>query len=96
MQEVEITWGRAIKVWWSIMWRGSVYGFIAGFVAIFTVGEILTVSELETWGVPISIIAGIPAWMWAVKTVLAKSYSDFRVALLVPHGIRQFPFDNPS
>lgn len=36
IQQVEVTWGRAIKVWWSIKWRQILYMFAlyAGIVAI--------------------------------------------------------------
>ena len=31
---VEITWGRAIKVWWSLTWRGFFLGGIASFIYV--------------------------------------------------------------
>ena len=60
MQEVEITWGRAIKVWWSLIWRGILYSAIAGFILAF----INDVAELnmppEVLSLVGSLMVGIP------------------------------------
>ena len=38
---IEVTWGRAIKVWWSLIWRAVLFGGLAGMVAGGVVGGIL-------------------------------------------------------
>jgi hypothetical protein len=87
MNELEVTWGRAIKVWWSIMWRAVLFGFIAGLVAGFIVGFIGGMAGAATGTITtLSGIAGgivaIPVGMWVIKVVLTKRYSDFRIALV--------------
>ena len=78
MQEVELSWERAIKVWWSLVWRSLLFGGLAGGVAGFIVG-ILGFPHL---GGLAGLVVGIPVGMWVVKLVLAKSFSDFRLALV--------------
>jgi hypothetical protein len=87
---VEITWGRATKVWWSLTWRWLLFYVITGFISGFVIGfikgaavasnqTIETVRTVANWtGVFISIPVGI----WVVRSVLRKSWSDFRIALV--------------
>ena len=79
MQEVEVTWGRAIKVWWTLVWRGTLIGVGFGAVLGFTLGLLGVQPELIA---PISLIFAIPIGWWVVKMVLEIHYSDFRLALL--------------
>ena len=78
MNEVELNWARAIKVWWSLAWRGILFGSIAGFIAGFIVGYL----GFGNLGALAGLVVGIPIGMWVVKLVLAKSFSDFRLALV--------------
>jgi len=78
MQEVELNWERSLKVWWSLVWRGVLFGFIAGFIAGFIVGFL----GFPNLGGLAGLVVGIPIGMWVVKLVLAKSFSDFRIALV--------------
>jgi hypothetical protein len=87
MNEVEVTWGHALKVWWSIFWRAVLFGAIAGFVAGFIVGVIGGVAGTDhDLIIRLSSLAGlivsIPVWIWVVKVVLTKKYSNFRIALV--------------
>ena len=87
MQEVEITWGRAFKVWWSLFWRGVLFGGLAGFVAGFIIGFVGILAGIEREVIDLlSTIAGflvsIPIGIWVVKWVLGKKFSDFRFALV--------------
>ena len=78
MREVELNWERAIKVWWSLFWRGVLFGGIAGFIAGFIVGFL----GAPNLGGLAGLVVGIPIGMWVVKIILAKSYSDFRLTLV--------------
>ena len=87
MNEVEVTWGRAVKVWWSIVWRAVLFGFIGGIVAGFIVGFIGGLTGAAGDRITMlsglaGAIVGIPVGIWAVKVVLKKKYSDFRIALV--------------
>lgn len=82
MQQVELSWERAIKVWWSLAWRGVLFGGIAGFVAGFIFGVLGLPNRSDVAG----LVVGIPISVWVVKIVLAKSFSDFRLALVSPES----------
>jgi len=87
MNELEVTWGRALRVWWSIMWRALLFCFIAGFIAGFIVGFIGGMSGLDPKSIQLyagiaGAAVGIPIGIWVVKTVLGKKYSEFRIALV--------------
>ena len=78
MNEVEVTWGRAIKVWWSLAWRGVLFGGVAGLIA----GIIMMLAGAGESGVRAAGLIGIPVGMWVVKMVIGTEYSDFRIALV--------------
>lgn len=40
---LDVTWARALKVWWSLMWRGVLYGLVAGIGTGAIVGFVLAV-----------------------------------------------------
>ena len=87
MNEIDVTWGRAAKVWWSLLWRSLLFAGVAGFgvgVIVGVVGAIVGASR-EAVSV-ISFFAGlglgVPIGIWVVKLILTKNYSDFRVALV--------------
>jgi hypothetical protein len=84
---LEVTWGRAIKVWWSLAWRLVLFGGIAGFIAGAIIGGVgaaaganpRTISSLGSLS---GMVIGIPIGMVVVRWVLRKSWSDFRIVLL--------------
>lgn len=87
MSEVEVTWGRVFKVWWSLAWRGILFGFLAGAGAGFVVGFLGAMGGMIRENISMySMLAGgavgVPIGLWVVKTVLGKKFSDFRLALV--------------
>lgn len=87
MEELEVTWMRAFKVWWSLTWRIIVYSMIFGIVigmplglaaAALGIGQGQASVILQNLATVIGLILGI----WILKVVLTKSYSDFRIVLV--------------
>jgi hypothetical protein len=84
---IEVSWGRATKVWWSLLWRALLFGVVAGGAVGFVIGFILgavgtpaqVITTVTTWA---GVLIGIPVGIWVVRTVLRKSWSDFRIALV--------------
>jgi hypothetical protein len=84
---LDVTWTRATKVWWSLLWRGLLFGSLAGFAAGFVVGitgaalgaNRETISQLGTLA---GVLTAVPVGIWVVRTVLRKSWSDFRIAIV--------------
>ena len=78
MNEVDVSWGRAIKVWWSLVWRGLLFGGIAGFIA----GLIMALAGAGEHAGIAGGLSGIPVGVWVIKTVIGSEYSDFRIVLV--------------
>lgn len=84
---VEVTWRRATEVWWSLIWRAVLFGGLAGAVVGGVMGGILgafgapqqTIGTVGNW---LGILVGIPVGIWVVRSVLRKSWSDFRIVLM--------------
>jgi hypothetical protein len=84
---LEVTWGRATRVWWSIMWRTVVVSFLAAFALGVIVGVVGAASGLPAGFVRgastlIGVVIGLTVSIWAVKKGLTRSFADFRVVLL--------------
>lgn len=84
--ELEVTWPRATMIWWSIAWRSALMGGLAGLIAGFVVG---LASGFFGSGEPVDGLSGVvglvvavPAGIWAVKTVLAREFRHYRIALV--------------
>jgi len=87
MEEVEITWLRVTKIWWSLIWRGVIYGLILGIVISIPLSmgaAALSLDQAQAERVIQNItgICGLLLGIWVLKIVLGKNYSDFRIALL--------------
>jgi hypothetical protein len=86
---LEVTWGRAAKVWWSMIWRAVLFGGLGGAAAGFVLGvgmgvagaSVDTISRVTS---VLGLVVGIPIGIWVVRNVLGKSWSDFRIVLVPP------------
>lgn len=88
--ELEATWRRAIKVWWSYLWRsliavvvamimGGVLGFIIGFVMGTSGAEETTVQIITA---PLGMVIGLAVSIVPMKLILNKDFGEFRLALV--------------
>jgi len=87
--EIKATWGIAFKVWWSMLWRTLIFVFGASFIASFILGFILrlTVGDIpQQYGAIIGGVTGFavsfPIMLWIYKTILNKSYKNFRITIV--------------
>lgn len=78
MKESEATWGRVLEVWWSLVWRGVTVGIVAGMAVDF----VLEFVGVPDYGKYVGAIAGFLGGIWAVRTAISTSYSDFRIVLV--------------
>ena len=84
---VQVTWMKALKVWWSLLWRGLIFGFLAGAAVGFILGFLMGLARVdpETIKTVCTIggyIVSIPVGVVVTKFVLKNRYSDFRIALI--------------
>jgi hypothetical protein len=88
--ELEITWGRIIRVWWAFAWRnlilifvsmliGGIFGTVAGFV-----GALLgfSLEAIQMVVVPISFLIGVAISVVPFKLLLGKDFKGFKLVLI--------------
>ena len=97
MNQLDITFGRALKVWWSYAWRASVLWIPVGFamaISMFWIvpfprpGQPWTPSQVSAWmanGFLIWIVVmavAIVVQTIAMRWMLKTRWSDFRLVAL--------------
>ncbi|MGA8763859.1 MAG: hypothetical protein WB562_13420, partial [Candidatus Sulfotelmatobacter sp.] len=87
MQELEITWERVTRIWWLLVWRGLLGGWILAVALAFLIGEAggrlgLDFPTTAAIGTAISSLAGLAWALLVVKMALKKNYEGFRLALV--------------
>jgi hypothetical protein len=87
MQEVEITIGRLLRIFWLFVWRAVIGSAIAGEIVGFVIGFVMGVagSEHEHLAIVTSLAGGVAGAIWsivALKMALEKQYQGFRIALI--------------
>lgn len=84
---IQVTWLRAFKVWWSLLWRGVLLIFLAAAGVGFFLGSLMQLMKFEQEIIKtVCIISGyiisIPVGIAVTKFVLTTHYSDFKIALI--------------
>ncbi len=88
--ELEVTWKRAMKVWWSYLWRNiitmivliilaGVVGFIIGFVLRAFGASTQTIQYISA---SIGMIMGLIISIVPIRMILGKDFGEFRLVLL--------------
>lgn len=84
---VQVTWMRAFKVWWSLLWRGLLFSFLAVAGVGLVLGFILELVNadpeiIKTVCITAGYIVCVPIGITVTKSVLKRHYSDFKIALI--------------
>jgi hypothetical protein len=87
MQELEITPGRLLRIYWLFVWRAVIGSLLMGAVAGFVIGLIMAAAGAarEQMTIMTSIAGAIVGLIWsiaALKMALEKRYKGFRIALI--------------
>ncbi len=87
MEKVEVTYGNTLRVWWSFMWRASLFsvilGVVLGFIGAFTIGPFVDPETGRNIIAPIlGFLGSIWVSIWVLKGILSKKYKTFSVALI--------------
>ena len=82
----EVTNKRVLEIWWSLAWRGVVFGYGAVFIVAFIFAFIaillgIDTSTIHTLSSGIGYILGIFMALWILRNVLKKKFSSFRIIL---------------
>ena len=85
--QLEATWHHAVSVLWLIVWRSVGGGFIFGAFSGIAIGLIVYGSGATeaTAQIVCLLVGGIVAVIWTISVLrqaLAKTYGDFRIALV--------------
>ena len=88
--ELEVTGGRAIRVWWAYLWRNILAVIVAMFVGGLLGGVLglimgaLGASErmIQVVGAPIGFVIGMVISIVPIKMILGKDFGEFRLVLL--------------
>jgi hypothetical protein len=89
--EVEITWGRAAKVWWAFWWRtvlialpaSMILGGCAGGVIGFFLGMLgVPLDVISTVGGVMGFVLGLGVSIVPMKMILGKNFGGFRLSLI--------------
>jgi len=88
VEEIQVTWGYAIKIWWSLTWRVALFGGLAGFAlgllfGLFGSATGTADEVIHSWGQISGMLVSIPVAIWAVKSILNKDFKKYRI-ILVP------------
>lgn len=88
--ELEVTWKRALKVWWAFLWRNVlavlmtvILSAIAGFMVsvilgLLGVGDNVLLIIAQSLGIVIGLLVSIIP----VKLILGRDYGEFRLVLI--------------
>ena len=87
IEYVQVTWKRAFKVWWSLLWRGVLFGFLGGGLVGLILGFFMGLAQVDPEAINSACtvagyIVSIPIGIVVTKLVLGNQYSDFRIALI--------------
>jgi len=88
--ELEVTWKRTLRIWWSYLWRnliaivcagvlGGIIGAMIGFVMGTMGAEIETIQMVVA---PISAVLGLLISIVPMKLILGKDFGEFRLVLI--------------
>jgi hypothetical protein len=88
--ELEITWKRAARIWWSYIWRNIIaiigaviIGAIAGGVLGFILGMLgASTDTIKLIVQPIGILIGLGISIIPFKLILGKNFGEFRLVLM--------------
>lgn len=88
--ELEITWGRTIRVWWSLLWRNLiaiVLAIILGAITGAIIGIVLgmmgvPLNTIRIICAPVGFVIGLAVSIVPLKMILGKDYGEFKLVLL--------------
>ena len=93
MQELEVTWERTIKVYWSLFWR-AVLITLVGTILLEIIFDVFEGDErVLPW---ITWALSFGAALYGTKKALEVHYSEFRVCLVARETDDVAPPDNST
>ena len=87
MEKLEVTWLLATKVWWSFIWRASLFSIVTGLLLAVVLGVITvslgyTADDVRLYNTLIGGLLGIGISIWVMKMILSKKFKGYSLAIL--------------
>ncbi len=87
MELLDCSKRRILAIWWLLVWRSLVFGFLVGFAVGFVIGLVLGLLRVSSQTIDaISSIAGfcvgLAVTFWVLRSALRKRFRDFRIVLV--------------
>lgn len=88
--ELDVTWKRAIRVWWAYLWRSLIAVIVASVLAGIVggiIGFIMSMmgadrESIPIFVMPIGMLIGILISIVPIKLILGKDFGEFRLVLI--------------
>lgn len=88
--ELEITWGRVVRVWWAYLWRNLIAivvamlagGIIGGILGFILGAAGVSIETIKIVVMPIGAILGLAISIFPMKMILGKNFGEFRLVLV--------------
>lgn len=86
-QNIEPTWGMALKIWWWIGWRSLLTAILGAIILGFIVGIVLGLAGMNSAAIQIiggllGGVLGIGVNVYFTKKIIGKKFKNFSVVLL--------------
>jgi hypothetical protein len=87
MQEMEITLGRLLRIYWLFLWRATFGAVVIGGVAGFIIGLVMGLArighdQIHLAGTIVGMVVGAVWSVIVLRMMLEKQYRDFRIVLI--------------
>lgn len=88
--ELEVTWGRAARVWWAYMWRNLIAiigvvllgALIGGILGVIMAMAGASKETIQMVAAPIGWLLGLLISIVPMKMILGKDFGEFRLVLV--------------
>jgi xanthine/uracil permease len=86
-QEVEITIGKLLRIYWLLLWRAAVGAAIIGGMFGFVIGLVMGLARFPREQIalvtgPVGLVVGVIWSVFVLRMMLEKQYKDFRIAVI--------------
>lgn len=81
--EIRPNWKVALRVWWSIAWRASIFGVVAGGAMKLALDYLGRGNEdVVLTAMAVSVVFSVVIEVWLIWHALTHHYGSFRIAVL--------------
>ena len=87
----EVTDARVLRIWWAVLWRGTLFGGIVAWLvgAVVSAAAIMNRSSeiAESAASMAGYVVTLPISFWVLKLALRKQYRGFALRIVPDDGV---------